>query len=252
MGRLQAIGQLRYGPRASTVDRKGRWLAVECDRDWFHMYAPQVHREMPGRWMQAVDRDRARMDSRGRVDPRLGIVKPIFQEPAWGPHISVSRGERFTEHLDVWDLGVEMGDVRQEITSMRLSRRHYEAQAVEFEQTLARMSPGVRPKYRKAAEDSLAGMRAKVADRAVRLVRLERRESVLLERWERLRASQGLPEWLTPGGPIQFGYSPDLKLAGSHWYLDVKSRTLGRLRTFFGLPVRPRVPFHLTVGVTGG
>jgi hypothetical protein len=198
--------------------------------------------------MQTVDRDRASLDARGKVDPRLGLVKPTFQEPAWGPHVSIVRGERVRDHLDVWDLGVELGDVLEEIISMVESRKHYEAKAAEFSAQVAAMGPGVRPKYRAAQEASLTDMQTKVADRTRRLARLERDEARLVARWKAL----GLPDYLTPGGKVQFGFDPDIKLARTHWYLDVKCRTLGRVREFYGLPARLPVRPHLTVGVTGG
>jgi hypothetical protein len=249
----QAIGRLRYGPQGATVPRKGRWIILECDRDWFAMFAPQVHRKIPGRWANVVDEDRHHMDGVHRhIDPRLALVKPGFQEPAWHPHISITRNERLASHKDVWDLGVAFGDVQQEMVSMVESGKHHEAKVLDLVEELRRMGPGTKPKYRIPVEEALERSRHLTRHRTRRLARLERDESRLLEEWDRMQADQDLPDFLNPGGNIQFGVNMDLKLARTHWYLDAKCRTLGRIRHFFGLDPRPRVPFHLTVGVTSG
>jgi len=37
-------------------------------------------------------------------------MRPAVQEPAWRPHISITRGEKITKNLDLWNLGVKVGD----------------------------------------------------------------------------------------------------------------------------------------------
>lgn len=88
-----AIGWLRFDPKADSVESKPWWLILQCDRGWYHLYEPWMRRYMPGEWKRVVDNDRL-MPDRQTVDrePRLALVHR-FDPPAWGPHISVIRGE---------------------------------------------------------------------------------------------------------------------------------------------------------------
>jgi hypothetical protein len=207
------------------------------------MYAPHVEREMPGTWVLAADADRVfestyegrpqrplirRYEPHDRTrytevqitraldlprvfadfTPHLGLMKPAFQAPAWGPHISVIRGtiEKVPKHLDVWDLAVQIGDITDDLHAATRKGDH----------------------------------------RQVGRLRGELRE--LRARWTAL----GVPGWLTPGSGVTFEYDPDMQLGKTHWFLRTQSQVLGGIREFFGLSARPRVPFHLTVGVTEG
>jgi hypothetical protein len=246
----QAIGTLRFGPRGTTVPRKGRWLILECDHDWFDLYAPQVHRELPGRWASVVDSDRA--TAHEKVEARLGLVKPGFQIPSWGPHISTVRGfDKPSAHRDLWDLGVDLGDVRQEMVSMVESRKFHAAKVASLTAELIK-SAAAKPKYRKPVEDALQRSQEAVEERTTRMVRLTRKETRLVAVLKGMTEAQGLPDYVLPGAKVQFGFDPDIKLIREYWFLDVKCRTLGSIRHFFGLDPRPRVPFHLTVAVTSG
>ena len=245
-----ATGQLRYGPRGSTVPRVGWWMILECDLDWHALFAPHVHKHMPGRWVMAVDRDRV-FDGR-HVDhtPHLGLVKPLFQMPAWGPHVSVVRNEKPTKHLDVWQFHVRMGDVQQEILSMRESLRFYEDQSTAFSEAVAQAGEG--RKGRREMEASLLEMRRKVVDRQTRLGRLNRELRDLKEQWRKWRKAEGFPEGLTSGLPVKFAFDVDLKEGRTHWWLDVQCKKVPFIREFYGLTPWPRVRLHLTVGVTVG
>jgi len=204
---------------------------------------------MPGRWASVIDEDRS--TTHEKASARLGLVKPQFQMPSWGPHVSITRGFEKPEHHDLWDLGVDLGDVRQEMVSMVESRKHHEAKVVSLTAELER-SASAKAKHLKPVQDALKHSQRAVRERATRLVRLKRDEAHLARVLEATVKSQDLPEYVIPGAKIQFGFDPDLKLARTHWYLDVKCRTLNRIRHFFGLEPQPRVPFHLTVAVTSG
>lgn len=100
-----ATGFLTYDPAAFTVRRKAWWCILECGSGWFWWYKPQLLQELPGEWMWAVDRDRVFEGGTGsRVDktPHLALVRPTLSPPAWGPHISIMRGEKPRRNLDVW------------------------------------------------------------------------------------------------------------------------------------------------------
>lgn len=248
----RAAGHLRYEPRVATLPTKGRWLILRCDRDWHHWYAIQAHKEFQGRWVKVIDKDRVSPGSHKGVESRLGLMKPTFQEPAWGPHISVVRGniEKVTKHLDVWNLGARIGAAQQRIASATHLKASYSIQALEYEAALATLRPGIKQKIQRAAEASLLRMRTKIIDQKVRLERGQREEGYLLKAWEKMRRTQNLPSEVMPGGEVLFDFDLELRLARTHWYLEVRSPTLIRIRAFFGLRGHPRVPFHLTVGVT--
>lgn len=106
-----ATGIIRYGPQSPSLPRRGWWLLVECDPDWFRLYGPWAHRSLTPQWINAVDRDRI-FDSR-HVDrePRLALFRSTILCPAWNPHISVFRNERPRTNIDLWKGGVEIGDL---------------------------------------------------------------------------------------------------------------------------------------------
>lgn len=182
-------------------------MILTCDRDWHRMYIPDVQRLSPGEWMMVADADRAFDNTyQGRprqplirkfrkggdytehqvvephdlptvfVDytPHLGLVRPRFMPPAWGPHISVIRGEQPTQNRDIWDLMV------------------------------------------------------------------------------RRRGGMDTPDWLRENSPVEFEYDLELQAARTHWYLRVRCPQVVAIRRFYGLPDYPKVPLHLTVGVSEG
>lgn len=89
-----AQGWLKPDPRAETVKFRPGWMIVQCDRDWAWLTRRWMERHGHGRWASIVDRARVNEDGR-TVDltPRLARMLD-FVPPAWGPHISVTRGER--------------------------------------------------------------------------------------------------------------------------------------------------------------
>jgi len=109
----QATGYLQYGPSNPRLPRAGFWSILRCDPDWFRLYAPQTLAEMAPDWVLAVDRDRIFEGRRVDYSPHLALIRPPLQEPAWGPHISITRNERPNLHLDVWDLAVRIEDLQQ-------------------------------------------------------------------------------------------------------------------------------------------
>jgi flagellar biosynthesis chaperone FliJ len=234
-----ALGQIRLGPRASSVPRRGWWSILQCDRDWHGLCEPVFQLRTPGEWV----------DTGGG---KLALVRPRFEVPAWGPHISITRNEKPKQHLDVWRLLQDLGDLEEELMSMRESLRHYEAKAAEYRKTLEDMGPGVRPKFRRQAEASLTEMERTIANRERRIPMLTTDIQKVRSEWGRLRGRLRLPKWFGSGQPLRFEHEDELRLWGSHWGLRVRCDTLGDIRELFGLRRQPRVPFHLTVGVTEG
>ena len=203
-----ASGILRYGPQSPSLSRKGWWMLVECDSDWFRLYGPWAHRTLQPQWIHAVDRDRI-FDSR-RVDrePRLAIMRPTILEPAWSPHISVCRNERPRTHRDMWIRATEIGDL--------LSRRDW-----------------LRSQDRST-------------HRVERALRDQRRDWLLDARVHEI------PESMAPGSLVEFDYEVEARTNGHHWWFSVTCPLLSDLRETYGLPHRPRLPFHLTFAVLEG
>ena len=159
-----AVGHIRYNPSAASVQRKAWWCILFCGSGWYWWLSPQLRRELPGEWMMAVDRSRVFEGQRVDRDPRLALVRPTLQPPAWGPHISVFRGEKPQKNRNQWNSG------------------------------------------------------------------------------------KG-PRWLLRGAAFEFDYNVEPRTNGHHWYLPVTCEGLGDLREFYGLPRKPRVPFHLTFAI---
>jgi len=247
-----ARGRLRYGPRGSTVPRKGWWAILECDPDWHGFYAPWIHRKIPGQWMMAVDRERVFEGRLVDTTPHLGLVKPLFQMPAWGPHISVIRNEKPTLHLDVWELQVRLGDAEQEVESLRHAIRYWQDKVTAYAEEVSQIGPGCKPKFRQAADDALRDMRATLTRRERHQGRAKKDVKRFKADWKRMRKGQGLPDGLTSGVPVKFQYDEMLIRGRTHWLFKVWSGRLLQFREFFGLPRKPRVPLHLTIGVTEG
>jgi len=89
-----AQGWLKPDPRADSIKFRPGWLIVQCDRDWTWLMQRWMTLHGQGRWARIIDRARVLSDGK-TVDrtPRLARVLD-FVPPAWGPHISVTRGER--------------------------------------------------------------------------------------------------------------------------------------------------------------
>lgn len=160
---ITATGHLRYDPKAPSVAWKPWWCILACGSGWFWRLAPELRNTLEGDWKYVVDRDRV---FEGRLvdrTPHLALVKPQMSPPAWGPHISVFRGERPRLNKDAWKGG---------------RGPFHNGDTFEF------------------------------------LVDVERPQT-----------------------------------NGHHWFFPVKCSLLGDLREFYGLPRKPRVPFHLTFAI---
>lgn len=109
-----AQGWLKTDPRTETLKSKPGWLIVQCDRDWTWLIQRWVALSGHGRWARVIDPARVSPDGR-TVDrePRLARVMD-FVPPAWGPHISVTRGEPSDPaKRDLWrSLGGRVVDFR--------------------------------------------------------------------------------------------------------------------------------------------
>jgi hypothetical protein len=97
-----AQGWLKPNPEGDTTKARPGWLILQCDRDWTWLVRRWLVLHGHGRWARVVDPSRVMPDGRS-VDrvPRLARVTD-FVPPAWGPHISVTRGE----HIDKTQRGL--------------------------------------------------------------------------------------------------------------------------------------------------
>jgi len=99
-----AAGWLSFDPEAKSIVKKPWWVILQCDRDWFYLYKDYLEKHGPTRWANVVDLDRRTGHIIDRT-PRLGVLTD-FKVPAWGPHISVIRGEQPPEeHQARWGEG---------------------------------------------------------------------------------------------------------------------------------------------------
>ena len=90
-----ARGHLSFDPRVASIDSKPWWLILRCDYAWYEMYERWITRAGYGkRWVRAIDSLRVNPDGQSLdLAPRLALSGGVMP-PAWGPHISVMRGER--------------------------------------------------------------------------------------------------------------------------------------------------------------
>lgn len=230
-----ASGILRYGPQSPSLPRKGWWLLVECDSDWFRLYGSWALQSIEPQWIQAVDRDRI-FDSR-RVDrePRLAISRPTILEPAWKPHISICRNERPRTHRDMWIRATEIGDLQSK-------SRWLQETAEALEDKARQLGPG--PEARHAVNDSRGRLRQKK--------RVDRNLHEQLQDWLSDAHRRNIPANMAPGNEIKFEFNHEARTNGHHWWFSVDYPFLGDLRSTYGLRRRPRVPFHLTFAVLEG
>jgi hypothetical protein len=89
-----ATGVLVFDPVSDGVRSKPWYAIVRCDEGWFRLYEHWMSFNGPTRWAKVTDD--ARVFGGQFVDrtPRLALVREGFQRPAWGPHITVVRGEQ--------------------------------------------------------------------------------------------------------------------------------------------------------------
>jgi hypothetical protein len=248
-----ATGHLRYGPQSHTLKRRsGWWLLIICDRDWYEHYAPLARREISPEWVMAVDRRRATESA--DPDPRLAVCRPWLCEPAWAPHICCVRRERPKRHLDVWNLGIEVGDLMDEEVHLIESAKYLRAKADNLRAEIAHTdgTQRVKAKRIKRMEAELQDA-LRVADlRDKDLPRVRRNMRRLQRQWLQLAAEKGVPVAFEPGAEIEFWFDPSPRTNGKHWWFDVKCQALHDVRVAYGL--RPTVypAPHLTFAVKEG
>lgn len=243
----QATGTFRYGPDSPTVPRRGFWAILACDWDWFNLYGRWAEQAQRCRWARVIDLDRVFNGQYVDSQPRLGIIRPALQPPAWGPHISIVRGERPTQHLDLWNLGVELGDRQSECSRLvcAVEQRIEKISILE-----AAMQNSMKPKFRSETEAQIANLQKEIR-------RLSNREKTLRE----THLPQMQRDWLSvanpvgvsfvPGGNIPFDFT-EMHSDGNHWWFDVQAPILSEFRKTFGLSPMPSLPFHLTFAVKDG
>jgi len=234
-----AVGHLRYGPSSVSVPRKGYWLVLECDRDWFHWHGSAAQRSLPPQFIC------------GPGDtPKMGITRPTLCPPAWGPHISIVRGERPKNHTPVWDLAVRAGDVRDQAVSRREAARAIREKLVHLQ---AALDNTVKPKARQELEATIPALLRQANGLETDSRRTFQRDLPAAQaNWRQAATSAGVPHWLAPGVPIEFEYDPVPRTSGHHWWFMVTCEALLDLREVYGIRRAPRVPLHLTFAVHEG
>jgi hypothetical protein len=274
-----AIGHLRYEPQVPGLAANGPWAILACDADWHRMCARDVERRTPGQWMHVADADRVfdvayqgrpqrpliRKFKKGGeftehqiqkphevptvfVDytPHLGLVRPRFDPPAGGPHISIVRNEQPTRNRHAWEFQARLGAAIQNLTHLRSAKAQMTAKAEAFALTIREVASA---KERQNMEHSLAAMWSEVMTLTRRITQAENAVDRLNA--ERLRSQEirRMPDFLVEDALVEFEYDPELLLGRTHWFLRVRCPQVVEFRRFYGLPDYPRVPLHLTVGV---
>lgn len=245
-------------------------MVLSCDQDWHDMCAREVEHRIPGKWMFVADADRVFSEAyHGRpqrplirkankgggyserqvtaahelptmfIDytPHLGLVRPRFDPPAWGPHISMCRGEQPQKNQQVWDAQARLGAAVQAVLFLR------SAQAQQAEKTEAYATTATGPKERQ----NLVVMQDHSRQLTGRLTQAEKTWAQLRD-----RVDTRVPEFLREDATVEFEFEPDLRLGHTHWYLKVRCPQVPGIRRFYGLTDYPKVPLHLTVGVVSG
>jgi len=246
-----ATGILRYGPQSQSVPRKGWWAVLVCDRDWFLRYGAEAQRELTPQFVEAVDEDRLFEGQFVDRTPRLAIYRPPLFEPAWHPHISITRGEKPTRHLDLWGLGVKVGDLMDAEEHAVESAKYLRDKAVRLQEALEAVDPR-KTKYIRKAEAEIADTLRVAKGRDKALVRAQTELQRTRTEWRKAARKAGVPLWFAPGTPVEFGWDPECRSSGHHWWFPVKSKLLLNLRQVYGLRRQPRLPLHLTFAVAEG
>lgn len=218
-------GTLKFEPNgAAGSGRRRGWVILVADRDWYAYVRSLSRHNTDGRWVTAVDRSRM-LPGLGSPRPdmrrRLAWLREVPDPPAWGPHISIVRGETPRVEAPTWRL---LAEITEASDRLAWSRR-------EIETLTAAPEPPA---------DEIGRHRRRIAEQGERLARA-------MERWDRVRA----PGFLEPGVGVRFSVTSVLRGGWDHWFYDVRCPDALALREHFGLGM-PRVPLHLTVAVMGG
>jgi len=243
-----ATGHLRYGPQSHTVKRRsGWWLLIICESDWYEYYAPLAQAELPPEWVKAVDRRRA--TGSADPEPRLAVLRPYLLEPAWKPHICCVRRERPKRHVDLWELGIKIGDLMDDEVHRIESAKYLRAKAANLEeQLITNRKPTRANRLRKEIDSALRTAEARDAD----LPRIRRLLGHARRNWLQMAAAKGVSVAFEPGAEIEFEFNESPRSNGRHWWFDVRCGALHAVRKAFGL--RPKVypAPHLTFAVREG
>lgn len=244
---LYATGHLWYGPTAPSVKSKPGWLILDCGTDWFRLYSQWMVDHSPGRWARVVDRDRVFGNTVDKA-PRLALVRPQYDSPAWGPHISICRGEKPRSRKDIWSLQESLSDAQWAV-------RRLDAVIAELHESLNQLSldlvEATSDKQRARITSDQERIRKTIKARQANLRSFESKVAPLVRRSDDLK----VPSEFRSGAEIEFGYDPTPKTKDGlhHWWLDIlEADLLGEVRDYYGLRPRPRVPFHLTLGIESG
>ena len=68
-------------------------MIIECSSDWFAYHHRWMQMLWERSWVKVVDADRKPNGSHDHLLARLALKPVTYIPPAWGPHISVIRGE---------------------------------------------------------------------------------------------------------------------------------------------------------------
>lgn len=221
---VQAQGRLHYEPHAkhSHVPPTKGWGVLVCDDDWYHHWYHDLCQQVgEGRWVL----------SGGKTLRQV----PNIQIPAWGPHISITRGEKIRRNKALWQEGVALSKTLSAISSTLWKRKGHQ----------------------EALDNLYAAKRTKVNQRDIdsRLRRIQASGSYLKQLGEKKRGMQEAwsgPQWTLPDSPFSFTIDPDsLRLRGTHIWCAAQCPKVAEFRELFGLNPHPPAPLHLTLGVVG-
>jgi len=242
-------------------------LAIICESDWYEHYAPLARAELPPRFVQAVDQNRlirgiwdyntgdlireTRRNVSPRPDPRahLGVYRETLLEPAWKPHICCVRRERPKRHVDLWELGIQVGDlIDEEVRCIDSSRYLRTKAAILTEELQTNTRPKILRRIEKDIADALRG--ANYRDRDLPRVRRDLRKA--RRQWLKMASKRRVSVAFEPGAEIAFEFHESPRTNGRHWWFDVRCNALHAVRKAFGL--RPKVypAPHLTFAVKDG
>ena len=256
-------GHLRLDPNGLTgavrAGRRQNWAVLFCDPGWYGMNLALAKEHLPGRWGTARDGLRPRVGAVGEggggsqldLTPKLVFIKPMPEMPAWGPHVSLIRGEAPRLNLDVWATRSavtmreqELERLDQQVAAMVIARDN-------LVDTIDGTAPSKREKFRREQQALLQQKNVDIgraqSARPHVLARLREAEN----RWNDIDQER-FPAGLRPARPLTFEVTSALQTGTTHWWYEIHCAAIEDLRSFFGLAPLPRIPLHLTVGVMPG
>lgn len=246
MATITATGRLLIEPkgRFGSVPSSRGWAVIEASMDWYNLTANDARSLLPGVWRMVMDS--ARGEPKGSATPRLAVVRPQVQPPAWGPHVSVSRGEQVSRNHAVWGLLRQ----RSEHIVNRDAATYFLSEAISKKEAniRAREQVGGTGKHADAARAQCDAAIREADTLVQRHTRTIATADAEVPRLEALLDRARAPTFLTQ--PFVFTFDPtSMQWFRDHFAANVACSDAREVRLFFGMPRTPRVPFHLTMVV---